>query len=68
LALSLRFLSPAASEADRRGAGEARAVAMDLSDQWIREGKDPNSPLLGQIATLLVQSYRSLSEAVAPPS
>ncbi len=45
-------------------AGEARAAAMDLSDQWIREGKDPNSPLLEQIATLLVQSYRSLSEAV----
>ena len=46
-------------------AGEARAAAMDLSDRWIREGKDPNSPLLEQIATLLVQSYRSLSEAVA---
>jgi hypothetical protein len=49
-------------------AGEARAAAMDLSDQWIREGKDPNSPLLGQIEDLLVQSYRSLSEAVAPPT
>jgi hypothetical protein len=48
-------------------AGEARAAAMDLSDQWIREGKDPNSPLLEQIATLLVQSYRSLSDAVATP-
>lgn len=47
-------------------AGEARAAAMDLSDQWIREGKDPNSPLLGQIADLLVRSYRSLSEAVGP--
>jgi hypothetical protein len=46
-------------------AGEARAAAMDLSDQWIREGKDPHSPLLGQIADLLVQSYRSLSDAVA---
>ena len=49
-------------------AGEARAAAMDLSDQWIREGKDPESPLLEQIATLLVQSYRSLSDAVAAPS
>jgi hypothetical protein len=47
-------------------AGEARAAAMDLSDQWNREGKDPSSPLLSQIADLLVQSYRSLSEAVAP--
>jgi hypothetical protein len=45
-------------------AGEARAAAMDLSDQWIREGKDRHSPLLEEIATLLVQSYRSLSEAV----
>ena len=45
-------------------AGEARAAAMDLSDQWILEGKDPTSPLLAEIATLLVQSYRSLSEAV----
>ena len=45
-------------------AGEARAAAMDLSDQWIREGKDPNSPLLEQIATLLVRSYQSVSEAV----
>lgn len=48
-------------------AGEARAAAMDLSDQWIREGKDPASPLLEQIAALLVQSYRSLSEAVGTP-
>lgn len=47
-------------------AGEARAAAMDLSDQWNREGKDANSPLLEQIATLLVQSYQSLSDAVAP--
>jgi len=45
-------------------AGEARAAAMDLSDQWNREGKDEQSPLLEQIATLLVQSYQSLSDAV----
>jgi hypothetical protein len=49
-------------------AGEARAAAMDLSDQWNREGKDPNSPLLGQIADLLVQSYRALSEASRRPT
>ena len=49
-------------------AGEARAAAMDLSDRWIREGKDPNSPLLDEIATLLVQSYRALSEAVTTGS
>ena len=49
-------------------AGEARAAAMDLSDQWNREGKDPNSPLLAQIADLLIAGYRALSEAVAPPA
>jgi len=38
---------------------------MDLFDRWIREGKDSISPLLEQIAALLVQSFRSLSEAVA---
>ena len=44
-------------------AGDARAEAMDLSDQWIREGKDPNSPLLERIAERLVASYRALAEA-----
>ena len=43
-----------------REAAEARALAMDLSDQWNREGKDPASPLLEQIADLLVVSYRAL--------
>lgn len=46
-------------------AGEARAAAMDLSDQWNREGKDPNSPLLAEIVRLLVESYQLLSDAVA---
>lgn len=44
-------------------AGAARAEAMDLSDQWIREGRLPDSPLLARIADLLVQSYRDLSLA-----
>lgn len=44
-------------------AGEARAAAMDLSDRWVREGKDPESPLLGQISDLLVSSYRALRDA-----
>ena len=47
-------------------AAEDRAQAMDLSDQWQREGKAADSPLLGQIADLLVRSYQSLSEAVGP--
>lgn len=45
-----------------REAAEARALAMDLSDQWNREGKDPASPLLEQIADLLVASYRALAD------
>ena len=46
-------------------AAEARAAAMDLSDQWNREGKDAYSPLLGQISDLLVQSYSALLEAIS---
>jgi hypothetical protein len=46
-------------------AAEARAAAMDLSDQWIREGKDPESPLLAQIEERLVASYQALSDAVS---
>ena len=46
-------------------AAEARAEAMDLSDRWIREGQDPNSPLLGRIADLLVASYTALHAATA---
>ena len=49
-------------------AGEARAAAMDLSDRWNREGKDPSSPLLEEIAELLTVSYRALSDAVSPPT
>ena len=45
-------------------AAEARAAAMDLSDQWVREGQPPDSPLPDEIAGLLVASYRALSDAV----
>ena len=44
-------------------AGDARAEAMDLSDQWIREGKAADSPLLEQIAERLIACYRALAEA-----
>ena len=46
-------------------AAEARALAMDLSDQWQAEGKEPNSPLLAQIADLLVESYQTLVDSTA---
>jgi hypothetical protein len=48
-------------------AAEARAEAMDLSDQWVREGRQRGSPLLRRIAELLVDSYRALHEATARP-
>ena len=44
-------------------AADARAEAMDLSDQWIREGKVADSPLLDRIAALLVASYQALAES-----
>ena len=43
-------------------AAEPRAAAMDLSDQWVREGQPPDSPLPDEIARLLVASYRALSD------
>jgi hypothetical protein len=46
-------------------AADARAAAMDLSDRWNREGRALDSPLLGQIADLLVTSYRELRNATA---
>jgi hypothetical protein len=46
-------------------AGEHRALAMDVSDRWITEGKDPRSPLLATVRDELVLSYRALAEAIA---
>ena len=45
-------------------AGEHRAQAMDLSDQWIREGKARDSPLLPAIRTELITSYQALYDAL----
>ncbi len=44
-------------------AGDARAAAMDISDRWIREGMHADSPLLEEIAALLIQSYQALADA-----
>jgi hypothetical protein len=46
-------------------AAALRAEAMDVSDQWIREGKLTDSPLLARITDLLVQSYTELKWAVS---
>jgi len=47
-----------------RPAAVERARAMDLSDQWIREGCLPDSPLLPLEHAALVRSYAALLAAV----
>jgi hypothetical protein len=44
-----------------RPAAHHRAEAMELSDRWVRDGKDPRSPLLGEIRAELAESYRLLT-------
>jgi len=51
-------------EAALRPAAVHRARAMDLSDQWIREGCQPDSPLLPLEHAALVRSYAALLAAV----
>ena len=49
---------------DVRPAAALRARAMDVSDRWVAEGCDPNSPLLAEERSLLVRSYAALLAAV----
>lgn len=51
-------------EAALRPAAIHRARAMDLSDQWVREGCQPNSSLLPLEHAALVRSYAALLAAV----
>jgi hypothetical protein len=51
-------------EAALRPAALERARAMDLSDQWIREGRRPDSALLPLEHAALVRSYAALLAAV----
>jgi hypothetical protein len=51
-------------EAALRPAAVHRARAMDLSDQWIREGCKPDSALLPLEQAALVRSYSALLAAV----
>src|ERR1700683_1219117 len=51
-------------EAEVRPAAVHRARAMDLSDQWIREGCHPDRPLLPLEHAALVRSYAALLAAV----
>ena len=47
-----------------RAAAEQRAEAMRLSDAWVREGRDPGSPLVAEERAALVRSYAALLAAV----
>ena len=47
-----------------RPAAHHRAEAMELSDRWVHEGKDPRSPLLRAIRAELARSYRALHRAI----
>jgi hypothetical protein len=47
-----------------RPAAEHRAAAMEISDRWVQEGRDPDSPLLADVRAELVRSYQALAEAV----
>jgi len=51
-------------EAAVRPAAAHRAQAMDLSDQWVREGCTPDSPLLQMEHAALVRAYAALLAAV----
>jgi hypothetical protein len=51
-------------EAALRPAAMHRARAMDLSDQWVRDGRQPDSRLLPLEHAALVRSYAALLAAV----
>ncbi len=55
-------------EADVRLAAQERALAMDISDQWVSDGCDPGSPAIAEERTALVRSYAALLAAVHRPS
>jgi hypothetical protein len=52
------------TEAVVRAAAVQRVQAMDLSDQWVREGRRADSPLLPLERAALVRSYAALLAAV----
>jgi hypothetical protein len=50
--------------AEVRPAAAGRVRAMHLSDQWVKEGCHPDSPLLPQVRAALVRGYAALLAAV----
>ena len=53
-----------AAPEDVRSAAALRAEAMDVSDRWVRAGRDPADPLLASARVLLVRSHAALLAAV----
>ena len=47
-----------------RPAAQHRARAMDISDRWVAEGREPDSPLIASERAELVRCYASLLAAV----
>jgi hypothetical protein len=47
-----------------RVAAEQRAVAMNISDRWVKEGRAPDSALIGEERAALIRSYAGLLSAV----
>jgi hypothetical protein len=52
---------------DVRVAAEQRAIAMDHSDKWVKEGCDLSNPLIDEERAALVRSYAGLLSAVYRP-
>jgi hypothetical protein len=49
---------------DIRTAAEQRALAMDHSDRWVKEGRHLDSPLIAEERAALIRSYAGLLAAV----
>ena len=47
-----------------RPAAQHRARAMDISDRWVADGRDPGSPLIAEERAELVRCYSALLTAV----
>lgn len=54
----------AVTEESVHRAAQQRALAMDISDRWVSEGRDPASRLIGEARAALVRSYAALLSAV----
>ena len=57
----------AVPEREVRVAAEQRALAMEHSDRWVDDGRDPTSPLIDEARAALVRSYAALLAAIHQP-